>query len=431
MYARPRTWILMLRRSLAVGALALGGCGWDLGRPQSDGSRSTLDLTSLGFGGVAGFVETTRNDLFESAEAVEITSEVMLIEGGINSGADVDVFDLGPVSVGDRVIVSMSTADSLNGAIGLFDATGAALLINDHRNVYLGRTEPFVDITIRHESQACYVAVSATPGYESVGDYALAASKELAIELPPARPDTVLLVFDGGTGVRIGTRAGVNVPVFEAGNIASTFAADTDFIADQITASIREDYAAYDVTVLSTHEGDWHEPGMSRIFFGTYDAALLGVAEGIDEFNATGSQQAIVFTDTFRVMLRLNPSAEELSQAIANVASHEIGHLLGMVHTADPHGIMDVTASLLALMRDQSFSRSPIYADAFPIGDQDAVRHLLDTVGGDQQFAELKQTEALRQRTMEHDDADTTPARLHMGPSTCCLSKPSAAPSVH
>ncbi|MFQ5592347.1 MAG: matrixin family metalloprotease, partial [Phycisphaerae bacterium] len=79
----------------------------------------------------------------------------------------------------------------------------------------------------------------------------------------------------------------------------------------------------------------------------------------------------------------LHPSAAEMSTAIANVASHEVGHLLGLAHTADSLGIMDVTASLSELLADQDFRRSPLYYEVFPIGHQDAIQTLVDTVGGD------------------------------------------------
>ena len=50
--------------------------------------------------------------------------------------------------------------------------------------------------------------------------------------------------------------------------------------------------------------------------------------------------------DTFEAFDPLRPSVAAMSQAIANVACHEIGHLLGLVHTQSPNDIMDVTASL-------------------------------------------------------------------------------------
>jgi hypothetical protein len=122
---------------------------------------------------------------------------------------------------------------------------------------------------------------------------------------------------------------------------------------------------------------------MSRVFFGTFDAALLGVAEGVDEFNSESSQEAIIFTDTFAAFNDLRPSVGEMGQAVANVTSHEIGHLLGLIHTTDEVGIMDVTGSLRDLLGDQTFRRSPIYSAVFPIGAQDAVQSLMASVGGD------------------------------------------------
>lgn len=421
-YVHERALARTLRRFCCVGVVILSGCGFVTGLPAGNGSGITVNFSAIHDGGSTAFVESSQNDVFIVAESVPLSDDPLLIHGDIDSGHDVDVYDLGPVTLGDRVIVNMSTSASLNGAIGLFDATGAALLINDHRNVYLGRTEPFVDVVIRHESSACYVAVSSTPGYESVGDYALAASKEFGVEAPPPRPDVVLLVFDGGSGVRISSRSPVDVPAFDAANISSSYADETDLMVDAIVARIREDYAPYDVFVRSTSEGDQFEAGDSRIYFGTYDAALLGVAEGIDEFNGTTSQQAIVFTDTFRAMTRLDPTVEAISQAIANVASHEIGHLLGMVHTSDPYGVMDVTASLSQLLDDQVFSRSPIFGDAFPVGVQDAVRYLLDTVGGDEAFALSSQKIPALQSRRWFEEGDRTPARLRLQLSTCSLS---------
>lgn len=401
----------------------MGGCGVSLGPEDGGSTRLSLNLLTIDFDEESIYAEAAPNDLLETAEYVPLADKPRLIRGRISGSEDVDVFDLGPIEVGDRIVVEMTPARSLNAAIALFDGSGTMLLVNDHRNVYQGKVEPFIDVFIRESSPACYVAVSATPGFGSSGDYALATAKEFLTELPAPRSDVVLLVFDGGDNVRVGSRPAVNVPAFDAGAIASVYAGATDEMIQEITDRVRRDYAAYDVTILTTSDGDALDRGVSRIYFGTFDDALLGVAEGIDEFNATEGQTAVVFTDTFEAFMRLEPSVAEMGQAIANVASHEIGHLLGMVHTLDPAGLMDVTASLRELTLDQAFTRSPLFQTVFPLGEQDAVRYLLEAVGGDPVAARSKELGADRGMFKIDPTRAPDPARSRFRFSSCSLSE--------
>lgn len=405
-------------------ALMLSGCGMAGVTSQDDESRTTLSLATLGADDESTYYESGGNDLLKSAERVDIDADARVIRGTVSSASDVDTYDLGPVSPGDRIIVDMATDGSLDGAIALFDEQEAALLVNDHRNVYLGEANPFIDVVIRRASDSCTVAVAATPGYRAQGDYGLIASKETPVAIPAGRPDTVLLVFDGDNDVRIGSRAPVNVPPFDAASISDTFSGMTDEMIDRVVEAVRADYAGLNVTILSTSEGAAFQGSMTRLFFGTYDPALLGVAEGVDEFNGAASQEAIVFTDTFEAFAPLNPSVEQIAQAIANVASHEIGHLLGLVHTRDPRGIMDVTASLNNLMRDQSFSKSPLYEQVFPVGSQDAIQSLLDAVGGDQLLTTLKYFGADHTLPGTRVKQVGPPARERLHFSSCGLDAP-------
>ncbi len=360
------------------------GCGVSLAPPSDPGdSNLTLNLLPTDPGSIIAYNEALPNDILEQAERIELSKGRHLIRGRINNLGDVDVYNLGSASAGDRLVVHMTAASTLDGVIALFDETGASLLINDHRNVYLGQAGPFIDVVLRRDSRACFAVVCGTPGFDAYGDYALDAYLDPGVGLLPPHDDVVLLVFSGGNDVRIGSRNPVDVPAFDAAAISSVYAGRTDDMTDEIVERVRRDYAGFHVTVLSTHEGVDFESGMTRIFFGTYDPALLGVAEGVDEFNATQGQVAIVFTDTFSAFMPLFPSVSEMALAVANVASHEMGHLFGMVHTTNPLELMDVTASLQELLEDQVFARSPIYPAVFPLGDQDGVQYLLDAVGGD------------------------------------------------
>ncbi|MEK6675707.1 MAG: matrixin family metalloprotease [Planctomycetota bacterium] len=411
--------------SILAGVLATLGCGNSTLLDSAGDARPTLGSSVVGFDRDATYYENTDNDLLELAQTVDLSQGSKRMVGSISGPNDTDVFNLGPVSPGDHITVVMETDETLDGAIALLDQDGTAWLVDDHRNVYLGRAEPFIDVVVQRTATACHVAVSATPGYSSDGDYTLIATKQSAQSLPERHPDTVLLDFDGGRDIRVAGRPTVNVPPFDAEAISAAFADDATTIANLVTQKVRTDYADLNVTILSTSEGDEFDGTMTRVFFGTFDADLLGIAQGVDEFNSFKTQSAMVFTDTFRAFAPLAPSVDEISQAIANVASHEIGHLLGLVHTADPNGLMDVTASLAELLSDQNFRRSPIHQDVFPLGYQDEFQYLLDSVGASPTAEFSTKPTADREPVHKQPIIKQTPARQGLRLGTCDLCRES------
>jgi len=388
-----------------LSASLVTGCGVV---PAPDGGTpSTIEpFSGLDLDGDPNHDEIGRNGAFAIAEPVDLVAdEPFRVSGRISDAADVDVFDIGPVLEGDRIVAEVFAAAGLEGAIAIFDGNAESLLVNDSRNVYLGRIEPYVDVVLRRPSDHCYLAVSATPGSDSFGDYELVLFRAPGQQTLPRRPQVALLNFDGVDQLRLGTRTPVAVPPFDAASLSSRYAGQTEAMEAFIVAAVRQDYLGMNVVILSTSEGEVDDGTMTRINFGTYDPALLGVAEGVDEFNERAVQDAIVFTDTFTVFERLSPGVSEMAQALANVASHELGHLLGLVHTSDVRDIMDVTAGLGELLADQQFATAPLEQQVFPLGHQNSPQYLYDVVGGDldliNQVAAIHKAAVVRARSID------------------------------
>lgn len=358
----------------------LGGCGDSI---IARDEPPSLAATILDAEPEQTTFESAPNGSFESPQPVQLTAAPQRLRGRIAAPDDVDLYDLGPVAPGDRILVEAEFDGGFRGTLALFDADRACLLINDDRNTYLGRREPFIDVTIAEPAAACYLAVAANRAMTEGGGYTLRVARTADAPPPLPTPDVVILEFDGEAEVVIGNRPPVRVPRFDAASLSPTYAGMTDELIRLVVDKVRADFAAFDVAILSTHEGAVAGPEDTRVHFGAYDDGLLGVADGVDEFNATRGQEAIIFTDSFAAMIPLSPTVEQLAQALANIAGHEIGHLLGLVHTRDPRGLMDVSASLAQLLDDQRFTASPLASDVFPVGFQDAPRLLVQSVGGD------------------------------------------------
>ena len=409
---------------LAIGLqaiLPLTGC---MGPVDLNDSLETSVLAALTQGADVRIVEDQGNDSFATASLFPlVVDEPQAVQGSIDHASDVDVYELGEMFAGDRLVVDIVSDSRLDAIVAVFDADANLLYLNDDRDYFAGLVDPHIDFVLRRATDTCYVAVASSPSARSTGTYTLATAVMPEVDVPQPQPQTVLLNFDGTAAVEFGGRRPVVIPAFDADTISSSLAGDTDLLIDLILETVREDYAGLNVEVYTSRDGVDPGPDISTIHFGAYDRALLGVAENIDEFNERAIQEGIVFTDTFQVFNVLDPTIEQFAQALANVASHEIGHLLGLVHTADTRGLMDITASLRQLMRDQVFSRSPLENLTFPLGFQDAPLALIESVGGDLaavRSLSIAQLESYAARVMIVGDGhDTLPDAPRAVFSTC------------
>ncbi len=350
---------------------------------DSDPSASTPPEEVASGSPVDAHNEIEPNNEYAAAEVLFITSEVTLTgEIGPANGdvTDRDMYELGPVAAGDRVRGTLNVDSNLDVVMGLLDEDGRLLAFVNPRSSTSGPGE--IDIVIHEDTNRLYVMLSTRTAFSSSQPYEARITIERGSGMGPFHPQVVVLDFEGGDAVQIGNRSPVNVPRFDAATIGLSFAGQTEEMIDLIVEKVRADYTGLNVDIYRS--GDPGIPGgdYSIVYFGTYDASLLGLADNIDPFNEDPVQAAILYTDTFSLFTALNPSVEEMAQVLANVASHEVGHLVGLRHTSDPAGIMDVTASARQMMQDQFFTTSPLYERVLPVGVQDAPSMLSWTLGG-------------------------------------------------
>ena len=341
------------------------------------------------------------------------------VEGDISSGSAVEVFDIGPVAAGDRLVITTEAVGSLDPVLAAFDADGSAMIVNDDRNYYGGDFDSAIDMQSRRDTNHCYVAVAASHGSGTTGAYVLKVRRVSGGVLAEPATQLVYLNFDGADAVMIGRRAPVRIPVFEGSLIGEQFADQSELLIEQTVARIRQDYTGLNVEFLSSREGPKPSTAHTTIHFGAYDPGLLGIADYVDEFNLAVVQKAIIFVDTFQAFLPLNPSVEEMANALSNVASHETGHLLGLNHTRDVRSIMDISANLRQMLASQAFRRSAFHEQVFPIGHQDAARLLVEAVGGDLSLVKTAAADQLIMRAAWYDEGEPVPARLNRPFSTC------------
>jgi hypothetical protein len=148
-------------------------------------------------------------------------------------------------------------------------------------------------------------------------------------------------------------------------------------MVDRIVEIVRDDFAAFDLTVL-TSDDDEPAGNFSRVFFGTASQGIpiFGIADDIDFYNGSDMDNAVVFLEAFD---GITSDRDATAQAIANVVSHEIGHTLGLMHTNDVTELMDTTGANVTLLEDQSFGVADVVD--FAIGQQNAPLLLEETIG--------------------------------------------------
>jgi hypothetical protein len=145
---------------------------------------------------------------------------------------------------------------------------------------------------------------------------------------------------------------------------------------------MKYDYKDLNVVLLdSTRQGPPSGP-YSTLYVGNFNSKFLGLADNVDVNNAGLVQKAIIYAEDISLFEGLRPSAEEVGLALANIASHELGHLLGLEHAKESGDLMATAATARQVLEvDAGFLRSHLQPDVFPTGWQNGPALLTLNVG--------------------------------------------------
>ena len=350
-----------------------------------DGQDPVVDPPSRLSGSTSSGNDTEPNDRFDEAVALDasVTSQVT-IEGRIDLRGDIDVFDLGLFTIGDRVTVDFARRDaSFRPNVALFDEFET--LIHRASDPFNGGGPAVLRLAehvARETTSRVFLAVSHPYDDTALGAYRF----DVVIERggPPPLPagQVFYLDFDGGVPGRGLLGVGV-VSAFDAAAISPLYAGQDANIKRVIVETVAKAFAGFGVKIITSDEADLSAtPDVSTLLIGSYHSSVFGVSPGVDAYNADCCDDGIVFSETFTARaFGFTPEAGEVGVAIGNVVAHEAGHLLGLRHAADARALMDESSPGPVLLGQQVFKVAPLSPTEFRIGWQDAPNLLLVTVG--------------------------------------------------
>ncbi len=312
-------------------------------------------------------------DSFATAKLLTLAADGTLVFKGTITGSEIDYFDLGPVAVGDRVIVTVEPAagSTLDPTTAIFDEAEELFANNDDVDLAAGLYGSAIDDYVAKAGSHLFLAITKFFSDATGGGYDVTVRIERGAGAPTPPVQTLLLNFAGGSATITGEGA-LSLDPFDAADVDAAYAGETATIKAKIIEVVRENFEDTGVVIVTSDDPAPAAGTFSTIHFGAFSPTKFGVADGVDHGNKECCDDGIVFTDSFDDPFGTQPSANGVATAIGNVAAHEAGHLLGLNHVADVTALMDNTGTASTLLADQDFKTAALSPSVFPVGKQNA-----------------------------------------------------------
>lgn len=319
--------------------------------------------------------DTNGNDTFATATQIVLgDDDETEFTGSIGTTKDTDIFKLGALAPGDRLFVDVqTTSGGLDPVAAVFDQREYVHAFNDDRTPDASNLNPLIDVIVRGPEGPYYLGVAPFPDSDLTGDYRVILRVTRGVGVPDPEPQVVYLDWEGGPDIDIENVGTYDLAPFDAAQLGPTFAGQTEALEDRVQQEVADRYEDFNFVLLNSDDHPEPATPHSTVYFGGKNPSAFAIAQQIDTHNADADDDAIIFTTSFRNAFSGTPTLTEMATALANTISHEVGHLLGLIHTKDCDSLMDSTCSNDSILVEQAFKLAPLDDSVFPVGYQNAV----------------------------------------------------------